>query len=130
MINVHEINVAMNIHLSTKNKCFIVNVHPCIISQFGVTIWACADQGHSYQDCEITIDLKYWLSRHASHVMNSHVCTSCILECAWEGILFNKLNEGYLCCFSIEFWEKLHSNASLKNMSMFESQWYMGSFVH
>ena len=41
------------------------------ISQFGVTIWACADKGHSYQDCEIAIELKYWMSRHASHVMTA-----------------------------------------------------------
>ena len=75
------------------------------ISQFGVTIRACADIGHSYQDCEIAIDLKYWMSRHASHAMNIHVCASCIhiFECAWEGILFNKFNKGYSCCSSIEF---------------------------
>ena len=58
-----------------------------LINQFGVTIWACADKGHSYQDCEIAIDLKYWVS-HASLVTIIHVCTSCILECAWEGTLF------------------------------------------
>ena len=31
-----------------------------------------------------------------------YVCTSCILECAWEGILFNK---SYSCCSSTECWE-------------------------
>ena len=47
------------------------------ISQFTVTICACADKGYSDQDCEIAIDLKCWKSHHASHVM----CTSCILAC-------------------------------------------------
>ena len=35
----------------------------------------------SYQDCELAMDLKYWMGRHASRVINIHVCTSCILEC-------------------------------------------------
>ena len=29
-----------------------------------VTICACADKGHSDQDCEIIINLKYWMRRH------------------------------------------------------------------
>ena len=47
-------------------------------SQFMVTICPCADKGHSDQDCEIAIELKYWMRRHASCVMHIHVCISCI----------------------------------------------------
>ena len=34
------------------------------ISLFTVTICACADKDHSDQDCEIIINLKYWMRRH------------------------------------------------------------------
>ena len=61
------------------------------ISLFTVTICACADNGHLDQDCEIAIDLKYWMRHNASCVMYIYVCISCILECAWEGILFQQI---------------------------------------
>ena len=63
------------------------------MKQYGYNMRIYADKGHSDQDCEITIDLKCWKSRHASRI----ICTSCILECAWEGIHFNKFNKSYSC---------------------------------
>ena len=44
---------------------------------------------NSDQDCETAIDLKYWMRRHASCVMYIHVCTSCILECAYRKAFFS-----------------------------------------
>ena len=97
------------------------------ISQFTVTICACADKGHSDQDCEIAIDLKILEepSCKPCHVHQLHISA----ECPWESTHFNKFNKSYSCCSSIECWEYLHSNASLKDMLMFGSLWYMGSFV-
>ena len=46
-------------------------------------VCACADKGHLDQDCEIAIDLKYW--------MNEVSCK--LLECAWEAIFSTNLNE-------------------------------------
>ena len=62
------------------------------ISQFGVTICACADKGYWYQACEILVklsDLKNWMGPHENYVITIHVCTSCISECTCEGSLFN-----------------------------------------
>ena len=66
-------NLAKVLILDKKKSPFLIqigNVWPtkysfCIcsaISQFGVTIRACADKGHLCQDWEIAIDLKYWMS--------------------------------------------------------------------
>ena len=60
-----------------KPKCIVLlflHDFTDILKTFTVTICACADKGHSDQDCEIAIDFKYWTRRHKA--------VSCIFMCA------------------------------------------------